>query len=125
MTLNIDDIVLEDRDITPEVMMRLLSGDTTLTDLKEEKLQKKNRKQMNKRQGRLQNEIEQRLVGLSTRTLLRMRQFFYDGELDTITQFVIRKILSTREHVPSGKERKNIRRSLAKKNHGGSKSRNR
>jgi hypothetical protein len=101
----------------------LLREDITLDDL--------NRKQRSDAAARI---IETNLRKLGTRALLSMRrdppwglvqqvipediQRWRDVDVEGILQTVLRQVLKTREHVPSGAEARAHRRRMAQQHHG-------
>lgn len=117
-----------DQDVTPEVMLKLLSGAITPEDIRRQRAAKA----FAKRRGRRQNEIEADYAKLSTRNLLAIknRSFWSDlpqnnDDEGDLRWYAIRKVLATREHVVRGSEAKRLRQQRAKAARGQGKGKNR
>lgn len=116
------------QDVTPEVMLKLLSGEITPDDIRRQRAAKK----FTKQRGQRQNELEATYAKMSTRNLLALMRRRYLFCCDSIDQpdgdlhwYAIRKVLATREHVPSGPEAKRLRQKRAKAARGQGKGKNR
>lgn len=116
------------QDITPEVMMQLLSGELTPTMI----TRRREIRQLKKKRGLAQTRLEAEYSKMSTRALLRLKNANYwsdhphNGEYgEDLGWWAIRKVLATREHVPTGLEAKLLRQQRAKAARGQGKSKNR